>query len=325
MRNNISFIVFLAFLSLRIQSQTITDFDGNVYNTIAIGTQIWMKENLKTTHYRNGLLIPNVSGATQWYNLFNTGTGARCYYNNDSAVNVATYGALYNWHAAHSGSNLCPANWHVPTDTEWSILTDYLYNNGYAYQGSGFDIAKSMAAETGWTTSATPGNVGNDQSSNDSTSFSAIPGGIRSEYGTYNNLLNIAYWWSSTTDDIFHAWSRIMQYNSAFVSRNAITKEVGASGRCICDFLTTEIQEINNDIELNIYPNPTSGIINIVFDNPKKDTRIEAINPYGQVIISKHLSAQYYTIIDLSNYSKGLYLVRVMTGDKVAIRKVLVE
>lgn len=99
----------------------VTDQDGNKYNTIKIGNQIWMSENLKTTTYRNGDAIPNITDPTAWYNL---STAAYCDYDNNPA-NSATYGKLYNWHAVHSGQ-LCPTGWHIPSEAEWNILEAFL-------------------------------------------------------------------------------------------------------------------------------------------------------------------------------------------------------
>jgi uncharacterized protein (TIGR02145 family) len=106
----------------------VTDYDGNVYNTVTIGTQTWMTEDLRVTHYRNGDLIPNVAETAAWNNLT---TGAYCNYDNDKR-NSATYGRLYNWYAVISGANLAPSGWHVPTDAEWTTLTTYLGGEGVA-------------------------------------------------------------------------------------------------------------------------------------------------------------------------------------------------
>jgi len=109
-------------------NNTETDYDGNVYHTVTIGTQIWMVENLKTTHYRNGDPIPNVPDNTQWSNLT---TSAYCNYNND-ANNAKTYGLLYNWYAAINSLNICPVGWHVPSANEWKKLETYMGGVGVA-------------------------------------------------------------------------------------------------------------------------------------------------------------------------------------------------
>jgi len=102
---------------------TVTDYDGNVYNTVTIGAQVWMQENLRTTNYQNGDIIPNVPDNVAWGDLI---TGGRCYYNNDSVAHASVYGLLYNWFAVNDNRQLCPSNWHVPTDAEWTVLSDYM-------------------------------------------------------------------------------------------------------------------------------------------------------------------------------------------------------
>lgn len=101
---------------------TVSDADGNVYHTIAIGPQIWMAENLKTTKFRNGDPIPNITDVTAWENLT---SGAYCYYRND-IVNITTFGMLYNWYAVNDSRNIAPTGWHVPSDAEWSTLRSWL-------------------------------------------------------------------------------------------------------------------------------------------------------------------------------------------------------
>ena len=110
------------------EADTVTDIDGNVYKTVVIGTQTWLAENLRTTKYNDGTQIPNVTAKSQWDNLT---TDAYCWYNNDPATYKATYGALYNWYAVNTGK-LCPTGWHVPSDAEWTTLTDFLGGEGYA-------------------------------------------------------------------------------------------------------------------------------------------------------------------------------------------------
>lgn len=113
------FIVAITVFAFEANTQTVTDYDGNVYNTIIIGKQEWMKENLRVIHYRNGVLIPNVTDAQQWGNLH---SGARCYYNNDSIANDSVYGALYNWYVISDTGKISPAGWHIPTHEEWTQL-----------------------------------------------------------------------------------------------------------------------------------------------------------------------------------------------------------
>jgi uncharacterized protein (TIGR02145 family) len=221
---------------------TVTDIDGNTYNTITIGTQVWMKENLKTTKYNDGTAIPNITIGDVWNYL---ATGAYCDYDNIPG-NSTTYGRLYNWYAvdnnadtkvaSNGGKNVCPIGWHVPSDAEWTILTTYLIDKGYGYEGSGIDIAKSMAATSGWTTFGTPGTVGNDQASNNSSGFTALPGSGRYDDGKYNSIGFCSYWWSSSQYTTTTACYRAMYYDDSGVGNSYMYhKENGFSVRCLRD------------------------------------------------------------------------------------------
>lgn len=138
---------------------TVTDYDGNVYQTVLIGDQCWMMENLKVTHYRNGDPIPHVTDGVTWGNLT---SGAYCNYNNDEG-NVATYGRLYNWYAVDDSRNIAPAGWHVPSDAEWQTLVDYL---------GGDAVAGGKMKEAGTTHWASPNTGATNESG-----FTALPGG----------------------------------------------------------------------------------------------------------------------------------------------------
>ena len=212
---------------------SVTDIDGNVYNTVKIGTQTWMKENLKTTKYKDDASIPLVTNGALWAAL---STPGYCWYNNDAATYKTTYGALYNWYAVSTGK-LCPTGWHVPTDTEWNSLSDYLTNNGFGFGGSGSDIGKSMASSSGWTLYGTAGSVGNDQVSNNSSGFAGQPGGARDFYGSFLDLKNFAYWWSSTEFGIDKAYDRYLYFQLSDLYKNDVnfTKQDGFSVRCIKD------------------------------------------------------------------------------------------
>lgn len=211
-------------------SDTITDIDGNVYTTVTIGTQVWMVENLKTTKYVDGTSIPLVNDGTAWTNL---ATSGYCWYNNDAA-NKTTFGALYNWYAVNTGK-IAPIGWHVPTNTEWTTLTTYLTNNGFGYGGSGSEIAKSMASTSGWVTSSSAGDVGNDQSSNNSSGFAAFPGGLRTNDGSFLNMTGTGSWWSSTSSNYGAAWCLSMGAANSIVSIGQIRVQEGYSVRCIRD------------------------------------------------------------------------------------------
>ena len=194
-----------------------SDFDNNNYATVQIDTQIWMAENLKTTHYKNGTVIPNVTDNTAWGSL---STGARSYYNNDSLTYANTYGALYNWYAVNTG-NLCPTGWHVPSDAEWTTLTNYL---------GGESIAGGKLKEAGLAHWNSP----NTDATNE-TGFTALPGGSRNNYGSCYNVGYFGDWWSSTEYGTKSAWYRYMYYYHSDVYRNGVYKTCGFSVRCVRD------------------------------------------------------------------------------------------
>ena len=204
---------------------TMTDQDGNVYKTVTIGTQTWMAENLRTTKYNDGTAVSNVTGATEWANLK---TGAYCNYNNTTNTDtIATYGRLYNWYAVNTGK-LAPTGWHVPTDAEWSILTDYL---------GGQNVAGKKLKETGVTHWILYNNGTANVATNE-TGFTALPGGVRGYHGTYGQVGNYGIWWSSTELQTYTywAWMREMDYDLSNVYRGYdSSKELGFSVRCVKD------------------------------------------------------------------------------------------
>lgn len=219
-----------------VPQNTITDIDGNVYHTVTIGTQTWMVENLKTTRYRNGNAIPVVSDATAWSNLT---TGAYCN-NSNEANNAQIYGRLYNWYAVNDSRNIAPVGWHIPTDAEWSVLSDYLADNGYGYGGSRYAIAKAMSETSGWTFSTVKGAVGNEQTENNSVGFKGISGGFRLYNGTYELFGRIGIWWSLTVIDGM-IWYRDLNYDYAILERGYASPACGFSVRCIKDENSTTI------------------------------------------------------------------------------------
>ncbi len=215
---------------------TVTDIDGNVYNSIKIGTQTWMKENLRVTKYNDGTAIPLVTDITAWSNLTTPGY---CWYNNDKATYTANkYGALYNWFVVNTGK-LAPTGWHVPSDTEWTTLKNYLIANGYNNDGSTTDnsIAKSLAAPTNWASSTNTGAVGNTDypAKRNSTGFTALPGGIRYIDGTFNYIGNYGTWWSSTEYTTGNAWYWSLSYDYSSLGRGGDLERSGFSVRCLRD------------------------------------------------------------------------------------------
>jgi uncharacterized protein (TIGR02145 family) len=206
---------------------TISDVDNNVYNTVKIGTQVWMAENLKTTKYNDGTAIPNITDNTAWATLT---TGAYSDYSNTSS-NSNTYGRLYNWYAvdnnsatkaaSNSGKSVCPTGWHIPNDAEWTTLTTYL---------GGESVSGGKLKEIGLTHWITP-NTG----ATNETGFTALPGGVRIYFGAYSNIGISGSWWSSNESSSTYPWIRFMGFDSASVVRSDSNKLFGFSVRCLRD------------------------------------------------------------------------------------------
>ncbi len=223
-------------IEIRMISQdtgTVTDIDGNVYHAIKLGNQVWTVENLRTTRYKDGTAIPYVTDKSAWANLTTSGY---CYYENDSTANAVKYGALYNWHTVNTGK-LAPAGWHVPTNAEWDTLQNYLIANGYNWDGTttGNKIGKSMAAKTDWALSSVQGDVGNDLPSNNSSGFSALPGGSRYNDGSFSGQGKDGGWWSATEDDASTSYNSLLGYSNEPLYRAIHNKEYGFSVRLVRD------------------------------------------------------------------------------------------
>ena len=194
---------------------TITDIDGNSYHIVTIGTQLWMAQNLKTTQCNDGSSIPLDTSSSAWSDLTTPGY---CWFNNDPAANKDIYGALYNGYAVSSGA-LAPSGWHVPTDSEWTVLMAYL---------GGDNMAAGKLKEAG-TAHWWPPNTG----ATNAAGFSALPGGWRTNTGSFQVDGRYGYWWSSTAFDSTDSWTRILSYSGAMVVRNFISNASGSSVRCV--------------------------------------------------------------------------------------------
>lgn len=206
---------------------TVTDIDGNVYKTVKIATQLWTAENLKTTKYRNGDPIPNISSASEWSKL---STGAYCNYDNTSG-NSAIYGKLYNWYAVADSRKIAPTGWHVATDAEWITLEDYVFGNS----GPSSSVAKALASATYWATSTKSGAIGNDLTTNNFTGFSALPGGGRSITGEINQSGMDGVWWSSYEFNSDLAAGRMLYCHNYYLFAGLSNKKCGFSVRLVRD------------------------------------------------------------------------------------------
>ena len=197
---------------------SLTDLDGNVYKTITIGTQTWMAENLRTTKYRNGDAIPNITDNKSWAALT---TGAYCNYNNTNNIDtIAIFGRLYNWSAATDNRIIAPLGWHVPSDSEWGLLKAYLGN-----QIPNHKLKEASLAHWSFV------------NADDNTSgFTAFPCGFRyADTGLFTYYPNVIYWLSSTKFNNTSSFITWVYNGSDLLGSGASASAAGWSVRCIKD------------------------------------------------------------------------------------------
>lgn len=191
-------------------------------NTVKIGTQVWKKENLNVSHYRNGDLIPEVKSPDKWSELT---TGAWCWYKNDSA-NGAVYGKLYNWYAVNDSRGIVPAGWHVPSDEEWATLTMFL---------GGINVAGGKMKATGTIQAGTGLWRKPNANATNSSGFTALPGGSRNPAGLFQFIGKTAYWWSSNEFATSSASLLYINYYDGSLNNTWLNKKYGFYIRCIKD------------------------------------------------------------------------------------------
>jgi uncharacterized protein (TIGR02145 family) len=186
---------------------------------VTIGEQVWMAKNLNVDKFRNGDPIPQAKTNAEWVSAGENKQPAWCYYDNDSA-NGAKYGKLYNWYAVNDPRGLAPKSWHIPTDAEWTILREFLEEDAY----------NKMKSTSGWNVNAM--NVGNGTNS---SGFSGLPGGGRStEGGTFYDVGDYGYWWSSSEYSTYGAWHFVL-HNVGAGGLHSADEARGFSVRCLKD------------------------------------------------------------------------------------------
>ncbi len=275
------------------RAQTVTDYDGNVYSVIVIGSQAWLKENLKTTHYRNGVVIPHIPGGANWASLT---SGARCYYDNDSSSYDSVYGVLYNWFTVNNSNGLCPEGWHVPTDGEWTVAENFLGGSG---------IAGGAMKEAGTLHWLSP-NAG----ATNSSGFTGLPGGMLSTTYAFQYIRENGLWWTSTLQPPAYAWGRYFYYMNTGVERDPVPKTIALSIRCIRD-PGVGLNESGHS-GVRIYPNPVKKYLSV------------NLAPYTKASFSVHdisgksrltgMVSNSANGLDLEGLAPGIYLI-TLTGD----------
>jgi len=197
---------------------TLSDIEGNIYNIVTIGTQVWMAENLKVTKYNDGSTIPNITNNSSWAAL---STPGYCFYNNDATTYKATYGILYNWYAVNTGK-LCPTGWHIPTDAEWTTLSNY---------SGGESIAGGKLKEVGTSHWLTPNTGATNESG-----FTALPGGFNSKDGAYSLIGDSGKWWASNEYSTSSGWYYLLSFSNSNAFISYANMRNGFSIRCLRDF-----------------------------------------------------------------------------------------
>ena len=215
-------------------STTVT-FDGSIYDLVAIGTQCWFAENLRTEHYANGDPIPGNLTNSEWTSttsgaqaIYGEGSST-CYGNCDEVANLEAYGRLYNWYAVDDSRGLCPSGWHVPTDGEWMTLEMELGMSSSDANSSGWR-GTDQGAQMKSSSSDTPSWNGTNTSG-----FSALPGGLRSSSGYFSYEGNFGKIWSASPNGASYAWNRLLISDDDGVDRFYISLREGFSVRCVRD------------------------------------------------------------------------------------------
>jgi uncharacterized protein (TIGR02145 family) len=197
--------------------EKVKDFDGNEYKTVTIGTQVWMAENLHTTHYSTGESIAEIKDDTLWANAVE---GAWCMNNHEPKLS-AIYGYLYNWYAVTPAKKLCPDGWHIPTANEWKKLETFLGGPG---------SAGGKLKEAGTSKWLEP-----NSDADNISHFSGLPGGSRNSDGSFNPVGETGHWWTSNEFAPTTAWHRQLYNNAGFIDNVYAVKNEGCSVRCLKD------------------------------------------------------------------------------------------
>jgi len=288
-------VILSAFYGQKINGQ-VTDYDKNVYNTVTIGTQTWTKENLKSLHYADGSAITGVYS-----------------YKSDSLVTI--YGRLYSWHAATKNTTIsktqgvCPNGWHLPDDSEWQTLLQYL---------GGSSVAGGKIKETGTTHWNAP-----NQDATNSSGFTALPGGFyAANLDLYINIGIHGRFWES------NSFVFSIENNYAVYNDNATLEGVGndtswgMSVRCILGDGAAGINDLKNNFDgFFIYPNPAQDNIIITAN---ENAQLDIYNIAGK-LIQNHAIAAKTSYININGLAKGVYVVKLTSMKGVFTKKLIKE
>jgi len=273
-------ILCIVIIFSSIVTAQVTDIDGNTYQTVQIGSQLWMSENLKVIHFSNGDTIPQ---ETQ------TAFGPAWMYYGNNATNDVIYGKLYTGYTALDSRNICPTGWHVPNNSDWNTLISFLGQT---------DAGKKMKSNNAWD--------GTNESG-----FNGLPGGLIFGNNMFMLMGTHGYWWSST---------EVGQFRQDFVNAESWIdelkgphdepKHLAMSIRCINDstFSTTNVNEKNDVYQaIKIYPNPTKNFISI--SNIPSGVTLSIMDITGKLVYNE-IIAQNQTIINTETWARGVYFIQ---------------
>jgi uncharacterized protein (TIGR02145 family) len=286
--NKIALAVFLLTICFALNAQqTVTDIDGNIYQTVTIGSQKWMKENLKTTHYNNGDSISTTFPETMDYSGESTPKYQWAYDGKDSLA--AIYGRLYTWYTATDNRNVCPTGWHVPSDAEWTTLTNYL---------GGESAAFGKLKETNtihW-------NYPNTDATNE-VEFTALPGGSHWADGSICCVGMYGHWWTTTSNNTEMAWRRALTYDGSYKEffRGAADKTNGWSIRCIEDPIPDSVKYFGQTPPGNMAVIFAPGIIS-------------KANSHCRLVVSPDGKEIFWNIADFNTWESKVYSVTYSNG-----------
>lgn len=304
----------ILFVCIPLLAQTVTDLDGNVYPTVTIGTQVWMAENLKVTHYANGDNIAYVRADTDWYNL---NTGALSYYSHDT-LNRNVYGNLYNGFAVLDSRNVCPEGWHVPTDDEWVLLERTICSSAtctldfpYASLNSGWQGTDEggKLKETGTLHWNSP-NTG----ATNSSGMTVLPGGYRYWDGLFYTIGDYTILWTATEDSSqVNMWFRGILNNRSDVYKGYGDKKNGMSIRCVTAASGSGLEERENDQE-HFYPNPATDRLYVNFSS-SLPAKLQVYNLMGALVMECALK-EGSNEVNLFSLAAGVYFLQCRSSSR---------
>lgn len=303
MKKTILILVGLITLNIQSQAQTISDADGNVYNTVTIGTQTWLKENLKVTQLNDGTAISNETDSASWKLLT---TPAFCNFNNTSDQDtINTYGRLYNWFTVNT-KMLCPIGWHVPTDYEWDTLRNLL---------GGTAVAGGKLKEVGTLHWKAP-----NKNATDEYGFTALPANSRNSDGIFYPLGEYAYWWCSNELDANRAYYIGISNSTGSCFKSFYLKQPGFSIRCLKDSLLSNVNYNDNKTQQYIFPNPSTDRINVTCETNSGTIKIYSL--LGEIVSQYNLDYGK-TSIDISNLQTGIYIIKIENEQEIIQQKLI--